>query len=111
MSAGLLGIIKAGRSVEDKALPDRVAIYANYGLASYWLMPRLTLYQRSNPDTEIAVRTVEKVHRLSETEPEIAFRFGAGSWDDGEARLLFKELGFPVCSPGYLEGKPHLRSV
>lgn len=104
-------ILAAGQSIAQSAATDRVTIYANYGLASYWLMPRLSRFQEAHPEVEIAVRTVEEEQNLSETEPEIAIRFGQGQWRDGTARPLFFETGFPVCSPSYLETAPVLASV
>ncbi len=109
--SGLLEIVEAGRAIDRSAPPNRVTIYANYGLATYWLMPRLTLYQDANPDVEIVVRTVEQEQRLSNTDPEIAIRFGDGNWDDGEVGLLFNECGFPVCSPGFAENSDPIHSI
>lgn len=111
LASALIGIVEAGRIVARIASPERVTIYANYGLAAYWLMPRLTHYQDANPDLEIVVRTLEQEQRLSETEFEIAIRFGDGNWRDGDARLLFNECGFPVCSPGYVEDKGPIKTL
>lgn len=107
----LVGIAEAGRNLARIASPERVTIYANYGLAAYWLMPRLTHYQDVNPDIEIVVRTVEQEQRLSDTEFEIAIRFGDGIWRDGDVRPLFNECGFPVCSPGYVSDKGPITTV
>ena len=59
VTSNFIGIVEAGRVVGRTASPKRVTIYANYGLATYWLMPRLTRYQDANPDAEIVLRTVE----------------------------------------------------
>lgn len=109
--SGFLGIVEAGRIVAQIASPERVTIYANYGLASYWLMPRLTRYQEANPDVDIVVRTVEQEQRLSDSEAEIAIRFGDGQWSDGAVKLLFNECCFPVCSPAYLDTKDPITTV
>ena len=111
VASGLQGIAEAGQSLGRTTAPERLTIYANYGLASYWLMPRLTRFQDANPDTEIVVRTVEQEQHFSGIEPEIAIRFGNGNWTDGDVRMLFKEIGFPLCSPEYLKGKPPLSTV
>jgi DNA-binding transcriptional LysR family regulator len=108
---GFSGILAAGRTLAKAGTSERVTVYANYGLASYWLMPHLAKFQTEHPEIEIAVSTVEEERNLSEAESEIAIRFGQGHWRDGEARLLFSEIGFPVCSPGYLETAPPLNSA
>jgi putative choline sulfate-utilization transcription factor len=108
---GFNGILLAGRSIADSVASDRITIYANYGLASYWLMPRLAELQAAHPEIEIAITTDEEERSLSETEAEIAIRFGKGRWRDGAARQIFPEAVFPVCSPRYIEAAPSLESA
>ncbi len=104
-------ILETGRAISQTKISDRVTIYANYGLASYWLLPRLVKFQTDNPDVDIVLKTVSKERPLSTRKPEISIRFGSGQWDDGDSQLLFRETAFPLCSPGYLEGKPAINSV
>ncbi|MBI6630840.1 LysR substrate-binding domain-containing protein [Pontibaca salina] len=111
VTSGFARIVEGGREVAQAYQPNRVTIYANYGLATYWLMPRLSEYQAANPEVDIAVCTLECEQRLSDSEPEIAIRFGGGNWSDGDVRLLFRERSFPVCSPSYLDGRAPIRSV
>lgn len=111
VTSGFSRIVEGGREVSQAYQPNRLTIYANYGLATYWLMPRLSEYQAANPEVDIAVCTVESEQQLSDSEPEIAIRFGNGNWSDGEIGLLFKERSFPVCSPSYLDGREPIQSV
>jgi putative choline sulfate-utilization transcription factor len=108
---GLNSILLAGRRIAESGASERVTIHANYGLASYWLIPRLAELQAAHPEVEIAVATMEEDRAFSEAEAEVAIRFGKGRWRDGATQLLFPEAVFPVCSPRYLETSPPLKSV
>ena len=109
--SGFETIVTAGQSITQTLGSERITIYANYGFASYWLMPRLSKFQAVYPDVEIVVRTVEEEQPLSKRDLEIAIRFGDGNWRDGTSQLLFRENGFPVCSPSYFERASTLATV
>ncbi|WP_343563877.1 LysR substrate-binding domain-containing protein [Kiloniella sp. b19] len=104
-------IATTGRQLSGAETAKTITLYANYGLAAYWLMPKLETLQGAQPDLSLAVQTLEDQKTLSDQEPEIAIRFGNGKWKDGEARLLFGERCFAVCSPDYLERSAPLTSA
>jgi DNA-binding transcriptional LysR family regulator len=79
-----------------------VGIAANNAVAFYWLQPRATAFQRRHPEVELAVFASDTDLPLEGEDIDIAVRYGDGHWPDAEARLLFEEEVFPVCSPAYL---------
>jgi LysR family transcriptional regulator, glycine cleavage system transcriptional activator len=78
-----------------------VTVACSVGFATYWLMPRLANLYARNPELSVNVRTTQRGDPALSAGIDIAIRYGAGDWTDGEVRLLFKERVDPVCSPAY----------
>lgn len=104
-------IVAVGEQIARDRERRRVTVRANYGLASYWLLPRVVELSKAHPDLDVMVQTVEGEPELEPGEAELAIRFGDGHWNDGKATLLFEEEVFPICSQAYLEQGPAMDSV
>lgn len=99
---------QAGDELGEREQQRPLTLSANFGLASYWLMPRLAEYQWANPGAEFNVITTEHETGLRRDGVDIAIRFGDGRWDDGVSQLLIREEVFPVCTLEYLQRAPPL---
>ncbi|PWE27539.1 LysR substrate-binding domain-containing protein [Pararhodobacter marinus] len=96
---GGLGQIAA--AIEDiRALSgneDRhVTVSCTLGMATYWLMPRLSDFYARYPD--IAVNVQAPPSDLPTLAPgiDIAVRYGSGGWREGVTQMLFPEEICPV---------------
>ena len=76
-----------------------VTVACSVGVATYWLMPRLTAFYRDHPELLVNVVTTQSgVPPLTEG-IDVAIRYGHGRWSDGQVHPLFEEAVEPVCLP------------
>ncbi|MDP3668686.1 MAG: LysR family transcriptional regulator [Telluria sp.] len=67
--------------------------------ATKWLMPRLALFQKNNPDIAVNLTPRVRPFLFNETEFDAAIHCGDANWPGAEARCLMRENLVPVCSP------------
>ncbi len=94
-------IAEVTRSVRQATDQGTVTIATNPGVAAFWLMPRLSLFQEQNPDLKVRVLTSERDRNLPIEDLDVAIRFGVGAWQNATAELLMPEIVAPVCAPTY----------
>lgn len=70
--------------------------------AHHWLMPRLSGFLESHPDTRVRLDTAVKPLDFRSTHLDVAIQLGDGTWRDSRSRKLFDEVVDVVCSPSYL---------
>lgn len=87
----------------------RITVSASVAFSYYWLMPRLERFSALHPEIDLRVLATDNTMELHNGDADIAVLFGTGNWKGIEARRLFGERVYPVCSPGYLEDHPGLR--
>lgn len=68
-------------------------------LAATWLMPRLALFRRDNPDIDIRLATSDLIVDYNRNGIDIGIRYGGGNWPGLRAEELMGDRIFPVCSP------------
>jgi DNA-binding transcriptional LysR family regulator len=78
---------------------NTVTVACSVGVATYWLMPRLTLFYHAHPDLLVNVVTTQSGAPALADGIDVAIRFGHGRWSDGDAHHLFDEAVEPVCAP------------
>ena len=76
-----------------------VTVACSVGVATYWLMPRLTAFYRAYPDVLVNVMTVPSGVPALTDGIDLAIRYGHGRWTDGLVHHLFDEEVEPVCAP------------
>jgi LysR family glycine cleavage system transcriptional activator len=79
--------------------------------ASYWLMARLAQFRAQFPEVELRLVASTKMNDLVAAGVDIAIRYGSGEWDGLEAIRIFDNEIWPVCAPGYLDGRNSLCAV
>ena len=72
---------------------------------SRWLVPRLGAFRDLHPEIDLRLDLSSRPVELG-SGVDAAVRYGLGSWPSTEARLLAREVLFPVCSPDYLAEHP-----
>lgn len=76
-----------------------VTVACSVGVATYWLMPRLSAFYRAHPDLLVNVMTVPSGVPALADGIDLAIRYGHGRWTDGLVHHLFDEDVEPVCAP------------
>ncbi|MEX0364880.1 MAG: LysR substrate-binding domain-containing protein [Ruegeria sp.] len=85
---------------------NTVTLAATNSVAALWLMPRLRTFRRSNTRVKIMLVASDSDEECMSEEMDLTILRGEGNWPGFEARMLFGETVFPVCSPGYLHRVP-----
>ncbi len=100
----------ANTAVELREAPRHaeVTVAASVSFSSYWLMSRIAKFRVDHPDVEIRLVAAAPVTDLTAAGIDLAVRYGRGDWPGLEAVHLMNNEVFPVCAPGYLEGRPPL---
>lgn len=83
----------------DSERAKSVTVACSVGVATYWLMPRLSLFYRGYPDLLVNVVTTQSGAPALGDGADVAIRYGHGRWSDGEVHHLFDEAVEPVCAP------------
>ena len=78
---------------------NAVTVACSVGVATYWLMPRLSLFYRAHPDLLVNVVTTQSGVPALTDGIDVAIRYGHGRWSDGAVHPLFDEVVEPVCAP------------
>lgn len=87
----------------------QITVSASVAFAWFWLMPRLERFGALQPDVDLRVLATDQPALPGTGEVDVAVLLGSGQWEGLEARLLFGERVYPVCSPAYLRDHPLLR--
>mgnify|MGYP001270419607 CR=1 FL=1 len=91
-----------------RAKAPQITVSASVAFAWFWLMPRLERFGALQPDVDLRVLATDQPVLPGTGEVDVAVLFGSGQWEGLEARLLFGERVYPVCSPAYLRTHPAL---
>lgn len=67
--------------------------------ARLWLLPRLAILQGTPPDLFLDVTVDHRVVDLRDGDVDLAIRYGAGTWPELQATLLFREHLVPAAAP------------
>ena len=72
-------------------------------IAGGWLIPRLYDFYTSHSETEIEITTSMRLVDFTQTDVDLAVRYGKGKWPSLTSHLLIPEELVLVCSPKLLE--------
>jgi DNA-binding transcriptional LysR family regulator len=88
--------------------PERVTLMVSTSLASYWLMPRVPEFKKSNPGVDLRCITQDTDRDVRTGDYDLCIPLGRGTWAGFQAWKFADEEIFAVCSPGYREGMGHV---
>lgn len=77
----------------------QLTVACTLGMATYWLMPHLPEFYRLHPGIVVNVQAPPNDLPRMGGGIDVALRYGAGEWTDGETTLLFEEVVQPVGQP------------
>jgi len=92
----------AGR-IRRQASKQAMTVSCSIGFASLWLVPRLIDFRERHPDVDIRIDANNRLLDLDRDRVEVAVRYCPAALAPPDARKLFGEEVFPVCSPALLE--------
>lgn len=105
------------------ATGQKLTVSCTLGMATYWLMPRLTQFYERHENVTVNVQAPHFDLPSLSGGIDVALRYGRGEWSDGDTRKLFDEVVCPVGAramidrvtenPARLSSAPliHVRSV
>jgi len=98
---GLGHIRMAIENLDTSVAANILTILCTQGFAHLWFLPRRTSLLAHLPGYEIHLSTTETLADHVPRDSDIEILFGRGDWPDKESHLLFDEVVFAVCSPGF----------
>lgn len=99
------------RDMLAKHQANTVSVSATNSVASLWLMPQLRKFNKSNGRIRISLVSSDSDAECLSEAMDLTILRGDGDWPGYDARLLFGETIFPVCSPDYLKSNPKASSL
>jgi DNA-binding transcriptional LysR family regulator len=86
------------RSQDSKS---EFTIASDITMAHRWLIPYFSQFREQFPDIDVSILASEIENECLTPNVDLALLYGRGRWDGFNARLLFPEEVFPVCTPDY----------
>ncbi len=102
-------IDNAVRQIRQTAGRKSVSLTTFASFASMWLIPRLEVFQRDNPDIDIRIDASDVAVDLDISDLDMALRYAPASVMPPGAIRLFGEQITPVISPWLLKSGPKLK--
>lgn len=101
----------ASRDMFAKQQKNAVNLAATNSVSSLWLMPRLRKFNKANGRIKIMLVSSDSDEECLAENMDLTILRGEGEWRGFEARMLFGETVFPVCTPEYLKANPKAADV
>jgi len=102
----LQGMARATAELTSGRDTRPITVGATSAMASLWLMPRLTGFQRREPELDIRVLASDRDHDRAGDEVDLQIEYARRLLTGTGVRRLFDEDILPVCSPEYLSRRP-----
>ncbi|WP_194095054.1 LysR substrate-binding domain-containing protein [Marivivens aquimaris] len=77
----------------------QITVACTLGVATYWLMPRLSGFYEDHPDITVNVQAPATDLPVLVPGVDVALRYGTGGWREGRSEKLFAEVVCPVGAP------------
>jgi LysR family glycine cleavage system transcriptional activator len=88
---------------------DPLVLSLDSQFASRWLPARLARLLTDPAGANLEIRVEDRLADFTTDGVDVAVRYGGGRWPDVEARPLFADALFPVCSPAFAKAHPMRR--
>lgn len=109
VSRALPQIDGAVRQIRQSAGRKSVSITTFASFASMWLIPRMEVFQRDNPDIDIRIDASDVAVDLDVADIDLAIRYGPAAAMPSSAIRMFGEQLAPVISPWLLKNNPRIK--
>lgn len=101
--ASLMDIATTTEEVRSWRGHQQITFATSSGMASLWLLPKISAFQRDHEDIELRIVALEQLRDLAQLKWDIALYYCRTPPVGLRTTPLFYEEVFPVCSPDYLE--------
>lgn len=98
---GLGHIRMAIENLDNTVTANILTILCSQGFAHLWFLPRRAGMMAHLRGYEIHLATTDTLADHVRQNNDIEFLFGRGDWENKESHLLFDEVVFAACSPGF----------
>jgi DNA-binding transcriptional LysR family regulator len=102
VTEALHAIASAAARIGPQAGRGSLRLWCMPGLASQWLMPRLSDLERHLSGTEIVLRAIDRAPDFARFEADAMIAFGQADDMPSDAIALIRPRIFPVVSPDWL---------
>jgi len=90
---------------------QQVTVATSTAMASLWLLPKVTEFQRENEDVDLRIIAYDHVKDYARLDCDLALYYCRTFPKEMHVTPLFNEEVFPVCSPDYLEKNPQIQTL
>jgi len=104
----LLGVAQATGEIRQWQGAEQVTVATSTAMASLWLLPKVTQFQRENEEIDLRIIAHDQVKDFSRLDCDLALYYCRTPPPNMQVTPLFCEEVYPVCSPAYLAQHPHL---
>ena len=98
------------QTLNQDSKPNILTISVLPSFASRWLIPRLDQFYSQHPGLTINLSMTEQLENFSDSNVDLAIRFGNGEHENLIIKPLMKEYFYPVCHPEFLK-KRSLKTI
>ena len=98
----------AANRIRERSGVRSITVTVTIGLASLWLIPRLTDFRGRHPDIDIRISANNNMLDLEREGIEVAIRYCTSEAAPTGSIRLFGEVVLPVCSPNLVKRKSPL---
>ena len=106
ISQGFKGLLLAQDYIAGQQQPDELTVSGLPTLLQRWLNPLLPGFRATAGDVPIRVVATHQESDLHTLGNSFRLTYGQAAHRYAHSRVLFTDLCFPVCSPGFLERHP-----
>ncbi|MER9953161.1 LysR substrate-binding domain-containing protein [Mesorhizobium sp. M0047] len=103
LASGLSKASDVVRTIKRGGLSRDVTIASTDAFASMWLIPRMPRFLSQHDDITVDHLISDSSRDYRRAEVELRIRYGCGSWPNEAAELLFSDVIYPVCGPGFAQ--------
>lgn len=84
-----LGFTAIERALQELRSPRLLSVTTTATFATLWLLPRLPLFRRHDPEVSLALDIADECRPLDDGRYDLAVRAGTGQWPGLRTQLLF----------------------
>lgn len=99
-------IAEVVRAIKRRDTTRNVTLACTDAFATMWLLPRMPDFWQKHPEIAVDHLISDNAKDYRRAEVDLRIRYGFGAWLDETAELLFDDVIFPVCGPGFLAAHP-----
>lgn len=104
-------ILSTVSQIGRSSRPDHVTLLVSTAFATWWMVPRLSVFRARHPEVDLRLETLDKDLEIAVETTTLAVRRGGGQWQGYASALIAAESLVAVASPAFLAKHGPVRSV